>query len=162
MYAAWAAEGSAQDVAVNFGAAGNVGLTVAKLREAKRILMAGELDLDFEVLTCAVKAKQHDNLLAEIQVISLDFNERPVMQEGKVTRFLGINFKHTELIGNDGSNDEVPVYAKSGMCLGVWNETSADVTQRKDLAGLPWQVYVFGTYGATRKEAKKIVRIDCA
>jgi hypothetical protein len=48
------------------------------------------------------------------------------------------------------------------MCLGVWNETSADVSQRKDLAGLPWQVYVFGTYGATRKEAKKIVRIDCA
>jgi hypothetical protein len=158
----WASEGSAQDVAVNFGAAGNVGLTVAKLREAKRILMAGELDLDFEVLTCAVKAKQHDNLLAEIQVISLDFNERPVMQEGKVTRFLGINFKHTELVGNDGTYDEVPVYAKSGMCLGVWNETSADVSQRKDLAGLPWQVYAFGTYGATRKEAKKIVRIDCA
>lgn len=149
-------------VAVNFGAAGNVGLTVAKMREAKRLLMSYEVDED-DPLTMAVKAKQHDNLLAEIQVISLDFNEKPVMTEGKVTRFLGITLKHTELIQADtNSYDRIPVYAKSGMVLATWNDITADVSRRNDLAGLPIQVYVYGTFGSTRLEENKVIEIKCA
>lgn len=154
---------AAQQIAVNFGASGNVGLTVAKLREAKRLLMAAEVDLENDPLTAVVTAKQHDNLLAEFQVISLDFNEKPVLVEGKVTRFLGFNFKHTErIVTNGSSHRRVPVYAKSGMVLGMWNDITTDVSQRKDLAGLPWQVYVYGTFGSTRKEEKKVVEVICA
>lgn len=152
-----------QQVAVNFAAAGNVGLTVAKMREAKRLLMAAEVDLDNDPLTLAVKAKQHDNLLAEIQVISLDFNEKPVMMEGRVVRFLGFNLKNSELLAADGSGfDRVCGWAKSGMHLGMWNDISTDISQRKDLAGLPMQVYVFGTFGATRSEELKVTEIKCA
>lgn len=152
-----------QQVAVNFGAAGNVGLTVAKMSEAKRILMAAEVDLESDPLTIGVKAKQHDNLLGEIQVISLDFNERPVMMDGKVVRFLGFDLKNSELIAADASSfDRIPCYAKSGMVLAQWNGITTDVSQRKDLAGLPWQVYVYGTFGSTRKEEKKVVEIKCA
>lgn len=154
---------AAQQVSVSHGATGNVGLTVAKLREAKRLLMAADLDMDSEQLTIVVKAKQHDNLLAEVQVISTDFNEKPVLVEGKVTRFLGLNFKHTELLEADGSSfDRIPVYAKSGMVMCTWNDISTDISQRKDLAGLPWQVYVYATFGATRLEEKKVVEIKCA
>lgn len=154
---------AAQQVAVNFGAAGNVGLTVAKMREAKRLFMAAEADLENDPLTMVVKAKQHDNLLAEIQVISLDFNEKPVMVEGMVTRFLGMTIKQTELVQADTNTfDRVGVFVKSGMVLGMWNDITTDVSQRKDLAGLPWQVYVYGTFGATRKEEKKVVEIKCA
>jgi hypothetical protein len=159
----WAVEGAAQIVAVNFGAAGNVGLTVAKLREAKRMMMAAEVDMENDPLTVAVKAKQHDNLLAEIQVISLDFNERPVMVEGMVTRFLGFTIKQTELVQADATPfDRIPAFAKSGMVLAQWNGITSDISQRKDLAGLPWQIYVYGTFGSTRKEAKKLVEIKCA
>lgn len=150
-------------VAVNFGAAGNVGLTVAKLREAKRLLMAADVDIETEELTLGVTAKQHDNMLAEIQVISTDFNEKPVLVEGKITRFLGFNFKHTELLATDVSAyRRNPAYCKSGMCLATWNGISADVSQRKDLAGLPIQVYVFGTFGSTRVENGKVIEIKCA
>lgn len=150
-------------VAVNFGAAGNVGLTVAKLREAHRILMANQVDVESEPLTLAVTAKQHDNLLGEIQVISLDFNEKPVMQEGIITRFLGFNLKHTELLKTDtNSYRRCPAYAKSGMVLATWNDITTDVSQRKDLAGLPYQVYVFGTFGATRTEEGRVIEIKCA
>lgn len=154
---------AANQVAVNFGAAGNVGLTVAKMREAKRLLMAYEVDIETDPLTMPVKAKQHDNLLAEIQVISLDFNEKPVMMEGKITRFLGINLKHTELLNADASGyDRVPVYAKSGITLATWNDISTDVSRRNDLAGLPIQVYVYGTFGATRMEENRVIEIKCA
>lgn len=155
--------GTTHTVAVNFSAAGNVGLTVAKMREAKRMLMAAEVDLDAEELTMPVTSKQHDNLLAEIQIISTDFNEKPVMVEGRVTRFLGINLKNINRLATDGSSyRRIPVYPKSGMVLAMWNDISTDVSQRKDLAGLPWQIYVYGTFGATRTEELKVIEIKCA
>lgn len=154
---------SAQKVAVNFGASANTGLTVAKLREAKRILMAADLDLDdpMNTLYCVVKAKQHDNLLAEAQVISTDFNDKPVLVEGKIMRFLGINFIHSELVENS-TNDLVPVYAKSGVYLGLWNDIQTDIDRRKDIQSLPWQAYVYMTAGATRLEEEKVVQVSCA
>ncbi|HMU86914.1 MAG TPA: phage capsid protein [Agitococcus sp.] len=154
---------AAQKVAVNFGASANTGLTVAKLREAKRILMSADLDLDdpMNQLYCVVKAKQHDNLLAEAQVISTDFNDKPVLVEGKIMRFLGINFVHSELV-ETSTYDLVPVYAKSGVYLGLWNDISTDIDRRKDIQSLPWQAYVFMTAGATRLEEEKVVQVSCA
>jgi hypothetical protein len=154
---------SAQKVAYNFGASGGVGLTVAKLREAKKILMAADLDLDdpMNQLSCVVKAKQHDNLLAEAQVISLDYNDKPIMVEGKIQRFLGINFIHSELV-ETSTYDLVPVFAKSGVYLGVWNDIATDISQRKDLQGLPYQAYVYMSAGATRLEEERVVQIACA
>lgn len=153
---------AAQQVAVNHGAASNTGLTVAKLREAKKILMAAEVDVDMDPLTCIVTAEQHDNLLAEAQVISTDFNNRPVLVDGKIQQFLGINFVHCERLDVDGSSyRRVPVFAKSGMYLGMWDDVKTDISQRKDLQGLPWQAYVTMSAGATRLEEKKIVEIKC-
>ena len=150
-------------VAVNEGAAANTGLTVAKLRAAKRLLMSYEVDVDSDPITAIVTARQHDNLLAEAQVISMDFNDKPVMVEGKITRFLGINIVHCERLGIDGSSfRRVPVFAKSGMYLGLWNDITTDVSQRKDIQGLPWQAYVYMTAGATRLEENKIIEIKCA
>jgi hypothetical protein len=152
-----------QQIAVNFGAAANVGLTIAKLREAKRLLLAAEVDVDNDPLFVPITAKQHDNLLGEAQAISLDYNDRPVLVEGKITSFMGFTFKHTELLQTDASGyRRVPAYAMSGMYLGLWNDIRTDVSQRKDKSGLPWQVYVYGTFGATRLEEKKTVEIKCS
>lgn len=153
-------------VAVNFGAGSNVNLSVAKLREAKRILMAAEVDLETDPLYCAVTADQHDALLAEIQVISMDYNfardGMPVMKEGKIDRFLGFEFIHTELLQNDATPyRRIPCWAKSGMHLGLWGDAQTDVDRRKDLTGLPWQVYCWMQAGATRLEENKIVEIKC-
>lgn len=155
--------GAGQVVAVNFGASSNTGLTVAKLREAKRKLMAAEVDVESDPLCCVVTAQQHDNLLAEAQVISTDFNERPILVEGKLSRFLGIDFIHSELLETDSNSyRRVPIFAKSGMYLGLWNEMMSDITQRKDLKGLPYQVYVAMTAGATRLEEEKVIEVKCA
>jgi hypothetical protein len=157
---------SGQVVSVQQGAASPTGLTVAKLREAKRILMTNQVDLDNDPIYAIVKAKQHDNLLSEAQVISTDFNEKPVLVEGRVQRFLGINIIYCERLtsGTDdqaGTSDQIPVFTKSGMWLGIWGDIQTDVSQRKDLQGLPWQAYAFGTFGATRLEEKRVVKVWC-
>lgn len=143
-------------------AAGAAGLTVAKLRAAKKILMANEVDLENDPLYCLVTAKQADDLLAETQVISRDYNDKMVMVNGKVQSYLGINFVHCERLGVNGSSERrIPVFAKSGLYLGIWNEIENSVGRREDLQGKPWQAYTIGTFGATRLEEKKIVEIPC-
>lgn len=146
-------------IAVAFGSAGDSGVTVAKLREAKRILMSHNVDLETDPIYAALTALGHDNLLAEAQVVSTDFNDRPVLVDGKLTRFLGINFVHTELLPTVAGDTQCPVWAKSGMHLGIWGDIKTSVSQRHDLTSEPWQAYVKMTMGATRIEEKKVVNL---
>lgn len=154
-----------QAVGVLQGSATATNLTVAKLREGKRILMANNLDLDTEELYCIVNAKAHDSLLAETQIINQDYNTTPVLVEGRIRRFLGINFIHTELIqgatDDQGSvtSDQIPLFAKSGMYLGVWGDIQTSIDRRTDLQSIPYQAYAKATIGATRLEEKKVVKI---
>lgn len=157
-------------VPVNTGGTDS-GINVPKLRYGKKLLMGHEVDIDNDPIFCAITAKEHDELLNEIQIISSDFNgaDRPVLVEGRVTRFLGINFIHCERLavsslGTDdqsGSSTAIPMWAKSGMYMGIWNDIEANVSIRNDLQGLPYQAYCKETIGATRLEEKKIVKIWC-
>lgn len=158
---------TSQTVGVNQGAASATNLTVAKLRAAKKILMAN-FAIDFSMqpdVYCAINATNHDTLLSEIQVVSKDFNSVPVFDgNGMVQKFMGINFVHTELLttGTDdqsGTSTAVPMWVKSGAYLGIWGDVSTDIAQRKDLQGLPYQAYCYGTFGGTRLEEKKVVQI---
>lgn len=151
-----------QQVAATIGSTGATGLNIAKLREAKRVLMANEVDIDNDPLFCVISAQQHDDLLNEAQAISLDYNTRPVLVDGKITAFMGFNFIHSERLDVDGSSyRRVAAFAKSGMHLGMWNDISTMISERAD-KGYATQVYVKGTFGATRTEEKKVVEIKCA
>jgi len=151
-----------QQVAATIGSTGATGLNIAKLREAKRVLMANEVDIDNDPLFCVISAQQHDDLLNEAQAISLDYNTRPVLVDGKITAFMGFNFIHSERLDVDGSSyRRVAAFAKSGMHLGMWKDISTMISERAD-KGYATQVYVKGTFGATRTEEKKVVEIKCA
>jgi hypothetical protein len=150
-----------QQIAVATGSTGATGLNIAKLREAKKILMENEVDIDNEQLFCVITAEQHDDLLNEAQAISLDYNTRPVLVDGRITAFMGFNFVHCERLGVDASSyRRVPVYAKSGVHLGMWNDINTQISERAD-KGYSTQVYCKGTFGATRTEEKKVVEILC-
>ena len=152
---------AAQVVAVNHAGA-NSGLTVEKLKRAKRLLAAAEVDLDTEEIFCAISAAQEENLLGEAQVINLDYNDRPVLMEGRIMRFLGINFIHSERIPVDASGyRRVPMWAKSGLHLGMWDDVRTSISVRHDIQSEPWQAYVRMTLGATRLMEKKVVEIKC-
>lgn len=171
-----------QMVAGTVGASAATGLNIAKLRRAKRILMEGLVDTDNDQLFAVLSARQHDDLLNEAQAISLDYNTKPVLVDGKISSFMGINFIISERIpgasgfntainpaiasgssdGNytTGSRWMVPVFAKSGVALGVWNDITTSIDRRPDKRN-SYQVYVTGTFGATRLEERRCVIINC-
>ena len=153
---------SANEVDVAVGGA-NSKLNVAKIKAVKELMMANHVDFDMEEAYIGITAADHASLLNEIQVISSDFNTRPVLVDGKVTEFLGFRFVHCELIETQlaGTNEvTLPVWVKSGMYLGVWNDITNTVSRRNDLQGEPWQVYTKMTAGATRLEEDKVYAIE--
>jgi len=179
----YAFNSNSQSVAAATGASSATGLNIAKLRAAKKILLQAEVDVDNDQLFCVITAKQHDDLLNEAQAISLDYNSKPVLVDGRITQFMGFNFIHSERIPGGanfntninpaiasgstdgtfttGSRYMVPFYAKSGVALGVWNDITTSIDRRADKRN-SYQVYVTGTFGGARMEEKKVGLINCA
>jgi hypothetical protein len=178
----YAFNSNSQSIAATTGAASATGLNIAKLRAAKRKLLEAEVDVDNDPLFCVITAKQHDDLLNEAQAVSLDYNTKPVLVDGKISSFMGFNFIRSERIPGGGSFNSainpaltsadsdgsyvtgtrwmVPVFAKSGLALGMWNDVQASVDRRPDKRN-SWQVYVTGTFGGARLEEKRCVLINC-
>lgn len=153
---------STNQIAVNFEGSGNTGLTFAKLTEARRILRAAEVDLDYEPLYCAITAKQEANLFHEITVISKDFTEKPKVDSGKLSSFMGFNFIHTEQLYLDPTYTGVPVWVPSGMHFGTWLDVGVSIDRRNDLEWQPWQASIRAAFGAVRLEEARVVEILCA
>jgi hypothetical protein len=150
---------SSQQIAVNFGGT-NVGLTVEKLREARRLLKAANVDMT-DPMHIAMTAKQKDNLLGTTQVTSSDYNTVKALVQGDVDTFMGFKFLETELLEVDGSSHRrLPCWSKTGMKLGIGADIVARITERADKRFSTY-VYFCMTIGATRMEEVKVVEIKC-
>lgn len=157
---------AANQINVATGASGATGLNVAKLKAAIQRLLtleAWEPDTGEEIY-CVITARQNFDLMNDPEFINGDYTSaRGVIEKGFVQSWGMVRFIHSELLPVNGSAQRrVPFYTKRSMHLGVWNDITTDVSQRKDLSSLPWQVYVFGTFGSTRIEESRIVEIPCA
>lgn len=142
-------------------AAAASGLTIAKLRAAKKIFMRNEVDMDMDQLCIAVTAEQIEDLLATTEVTSSDYNTVKSLVQGNVDTFMGFKFIQIERLGVDGSSDRRCIaWAKSGLHVGMWNDINTRIGERADKS-YSTQVYVKGTFGATRVEEKKVVEILC-
>jgi hypothetical protein len=148
-------------IAANFGAAGAVGLTVAKLIEAQKIFEEQEIDLDMDPATIVIAPRQHADLKNDIQVVSTDFNNRPVLVDGMVRQFNGFNIVISNKLTKVSNDRLLPIFVKSGMHLGLWADLQHNISQRDDLSSQPWQLYSKSTSGATRLEQGKVLQILC-
>jgi len=148
-------------VSVNAGhqiAAGGVGLTIAKLRAAKKALMAAEVDVDQEMLFVGLSSSAHDDLLGETQATNLDYTDRPALVDGRIKSFMGFNFIDSERLPLASAERRLPVWAQSGMAVGIWGDVKNSVSIRNDKNDAV-QIYTTVMVGATRVEEKKIVEI---
>ena len=137
------------------------GLTLAKLREAKQLLLAAEVDLDRETVYCAISAQQHDDLLGISEIQSMDFNNTAPLVKGVVLAFMGFNFVLSERLPITGTDREVACWVPSGMHFGMWEDLRTEIDRRPDKS-YATQVYVAATIGATRLQEEKVVRIICS
>ena len=152
---------STQKVGVQYvetGTAANSGLTVAKLRRAKFILDANEVDEEEERIM-VVSAKQLQDLLRTIEVTSSDYNTVRALVDGNINTFMGFKFRRTQLLPLTTTVRSCYAYVKSGVVLAERGlKTYMDV--RPDLSH-SLQIRSVASLGAVRMEEKKVVEISC-
>lgn len=149
-------------VASTFGSTSASGLSVAKLIEAKRIFRHYHVDIETDPLTLVIGSKQESDLLNQAQIVSTEFNDKPVLVDGKVSRFLGFDIVVSERLQTASNVRSVLAIAKSGMYLGMWRDTTNRVSIRNDLSGEPFDLYTAASYGATRLEPGRLLEIQCS
>lgn len=149
-------------IADTFGSSAASGLTVAKIVELRRILRHNHVDLESDPVTIFCGSTQESDLLNQVQVVSTEFNDRPVLTDGKVSRFLGFDIVYTERLPTYTTTTRgVLAIAKSGMYLGVWKDAINKVSTRNDLSGEPYDLYSQWSCGATRTQPGKVIQIAC-
>ena len=151
-----------QTIAVDYvetGADADGNLTIGKLRRARELFLAAEIDEDAE-LFMAVAANQIHALLAETVVGSADFNAVKPLVDGRVTRFMGFKFIPIERLNIAGNNRSVIAWERSGLLLAVADEITADIGPRRDKRNA-MQVYVSGSFNSTRMEELRVLEILC-
>jgi hypothetical protein len=137
------------------------GLNVAKLQEGLRKLMTRHKGEIMEPTHGAIGPFEHDLLLKEIQVVNKDYNGgAAVLENGRIRRFMGFEFVITDRLTITSGDRLIPLWVKSGMHLGVWQDVMASIDKRAD-KGNSWQVYTNMTIGATRTQAGKVIRVNC-
>ena len=151
-------------IAVNYvesGSATNSGLTIGKLREAKRLLDSQENDPS-DPRYCAVTAKQVNDLLQTTEVTSADYNSVKALVQGEINSFMGFLFVRTERVATDSNSyRRVIAWARSGMLLAMGKDITADIGPRRDKRNST-QVYCSASFGATRMEEGKVLEIKCS
>jgi hypothetical protein len=152
--------------AVTVGSAGGAtptGMNVPKLRGARKQMLQAEVDLEYDSAYAAMSAIQLDDMLNQAQAISLDFQDKPVLEDGQITRFMGFEFKHSERLPVDANSyRKCPIWVKSGMRSGVWQDEKTRIVPRYDLIGDPFEVGTMLMVGATRLQEPKCQAALCA
>jgi len=152
---------AAQKVAVNFGGA-NIGLTLAKLIEAKSILGKAEYPKG-STLYYAYSQQQLDDLLLNVsQVSNQDYAAVKALVDGEVSYFMGFEFIKTELLTLTTATDvrTTFAYVKQGLILSTGQDMVSKITERAD-KNYATQVYANMSIGATRAQEELVVEVMC-
>jgi len=134
-------------------AAASTGLTVAKLRSAREILLDADVDLDMGV-TCVINPAGLTDLLSATEITSSDYNTVKALVAGQVDSFMGFKF----VVTNQMTDSYALVYAKNAMALAVGSEPVVRISERPD-KNYATQVFVEMDIGATRVEDAGVVEI---
>lgn len=152
-------------IAPTFGSSANSGLTVAKMIEAKRIFRKLQVDVEAESLCWVTNSQGESDLLNQAQVVSTDFNEKPVLVNGVVTRFMGFDIVYSERLQVETVTTQVRdniAFVRSGLYLGVWKDVQNRASIRNDLSSEPWDLHTAMSSGATRLEPGRLIKVQCA
>ena len=138
---------------------GSADMTIAKLREAKKILDLADVDPSIPRYI-AVGPDQIEALLGDTNVTSSDFNTVKALVQGEVNQFMGFNFIVTNRLAKSGNIRSCFAWAEDGLALAVGRDVNARIDERAD-KGYATQVYYAMSIGSTRMEEEKVVQIDC-
>ena len=147
---------AAQKIAVS----GTTDMNLTKLRQAKKILDASDVDPDLP-RHIVMKSNQFFDLLNDEQITSADYNTVRALVAGEIDTYMGFKFHRSERLATDGSGDTLCLaWIPDGIGLSMGMDVKTEISERSD-KNYSTQVYAQMCLGAVRIEDEKIVEIAC-
>jgi hypothetical protein len=141
-------------------AAGGVGMSVAKLLNAKQLLDEAEAPQEGRVYVCPTE--DIIDLLGAVEVTSADFNTVRALASGQIDTFLGFKFIQTELIYQENASTTAAwfsyAFCKGAVGFGSIEDITVRLTERSD-KNYAWQPYLSMDMGASRIEDELVVEV---
>lgn len=138
------------------------GLTLAKLRSAKKFFDANDVDPSLaRYIVCG--AQQISDLLGDSTITSADFNTVRALVQGEIDTFLGFKFVTSNRLPFDATHTDDRLcfaYTEDAIKLAVGKDVQAKISERADKS-YSTQVYYCMSVGATRMEEDKVFQIPC-
>jgi hypothetical protein len=152
---------SANQIAVSFKNGGvNIGLTLAKMTQAQYVLDTNEVPQGDRYFAYA--AKQLNNLLTNVdQVANYLYNDVKALIDGKLQRFLGFEFRLTQLLPVTTAGVRTNVFWQKrtvAMGIGVERRTHVDILPQNQHA---LQIRTVMLLDFTRTEEAGVGTVAC-
>ena len=138
---------AAQKIAVS----GTTDMNITKLRQAKKILDASDVDPDLP-RHIVMKSNQFYDLLGDTQIQSSDYNTVKALVAGEIDTFMGFKFIRSERLTSDSSGDtQCIAWIHDGVGLSLGMDVKTEISERSD-KNYSTQVYAQMCLGAVRIE----------
>lgn len=155
---------AAQTIAVNYvesGTAANSNLSIGKLRRTRYLMDKAEaINAGERKLFIACDPSQIQAMLRLNELTSSEYAEVKALVNGEINTFMGFTFIRYNSLPVATSIRSVLAWEQQGLLLSVANEVMVDVGPRRDKRNSV-QVYVCGSFGATRMWEDKVIKILC-
>lgn len=148
---------TAYDTSAQQIASGSTGLTVAKLRAAKKLLDKAEVD-EFYKRYFVTSADGIDELLEDDKIASSDYNNVKALVRGEVNTFLGFEFIRSERVPLVSTERGDFAFVQPAIRLAMPRPPSSQTADRPDKRHAK-QIYTSMTLGAVRSEDVMVVRV---
>lgn len=136
---------------------GSVGLTVAKIRQAGRVLDLGEVEEEDRIFLASPHGKE--DLLATTEATSSDFVSVKNLVNGSIKSFYGFEFIWSTRLPIASTTRTCYAFSKAGMALAIGKDITQRVSERDDKS-YATQVYFCLTMGAVRVEEARVVPVE--
>jgi hypothetical protein len=145
-------------------AAGGTGLTLDKLRMARKMLKIADFGIDAQLdpLYGAITPEQEDNLLGIAAASGTNLNtfEIEQLKSGVPTKLLGMTWIVTNRLPKTASTRSCAIWAKNNIIVGEWEAINGAMWNDTSAKNLPY-IYTSCRIDAVRVEDKGVVQIDC-
>ena len=135
-----------------------VGMTLAKILQAKRLMDAAEVESEDRYFVLG--SRQLEDLLGVTQVTSADYSAVKALVHGEIDSFLGFKFIRSERLNTTGTTKRQCIaFQKKGLGLAIGKDVMTQVDTRPDKS-YGWQVYMAWSMMSTRIEEVRVLEVQ--
>ena len=143
--------------ATNRIAHGGVGMTLAKMNNAAKILRTYEHPKPWYMV---VSADQIEDMMNDGTATSADYNSMRLLMSGEIEEYGGFIWRTTQLLDTDGTTRSCLAWSKLSMLLAILEQPFSRISERDD-KNYTTQVYYRSLFGSTRMQQRGVVEVQC-